>query len=83
VFPAVMALSAGYGNRMLLAFPKNTSAGSIRARLNRYEGDEGIKRLAKRAEAQVADFEVPAGTTVFTDDFAPVEEMTRRMLNRN
>jgi predicted membrane-bound spermidine synthase len=35
VFPAVMALSAGYGNRMLLAFPKNTSAGSIRARLNR------------------------------------------------
>ena len=83
VFPAVMVLSAGYGNRVLLAFPKHASAASIRARLSRYEGDEAIKRLARRAEAQVADFEVPAGTTVFTDDFAPVEEMTRRMLNRN
>jgi hypothetical protein len=25
--------------------------------------------------------DVPPGTTVFTDDFSPVEEMTRRMLN--
>jgi len=42
-----------------------------------------FKRLARRAAAQVAEFQVPAGTIVFTDDFGPVEEMTRRMLNRN
>ena len=83
VFPTVVALSVGYGNRMLLAFGKETSEASIRARLNRYEGDEAIKRLARRAAAQVAEFQVPAGTTVFIDDFAPVEEMTWRMLNRH
>jgi len=83
VFPAVVVLSAGYGNRMLLAFAKETAEDSIRARLNRYEGDAAIKRIARQAEAQTAEFQVPEGTTVFTDDFAPVEEMTRRMLNRN
>jgi hypothetical protein len=83
VFPAVVVLSVGYGNRMLLAFTKQTAEASIRARLGQFEGNEAIKRLARRAEAQIVECEVPAGTTVFTDDFAPVEEMTRRLLNRN
>jgi spermidine synthase len=83
VFPAVVVLSLGNGNRMLLAFPKETSEASIRVRFNKFEGNDAIKRLVKRAEGQIAELEVPAGTTVFTDDFAPVEEMTRRMLNRN
>jgi spermidine synthase len=83
VFPAVVVLSVGYGNRMLLAFTKQTATASIRARLSTFEGDEAVKRLARWAEAQVTEFEVPAGATVFTDDFAPVEEMTRRMLNSN
>jgi len=56
---------------------------SIRARFNRFEGNEGINSLAIRPEAQIAEFEVPAGTAAFTYDFAPLEEMTRRMLNRN
>jgi spermidine synthase len=83
VFPTVVVLSVGNGNRMLLAFPKETSEAPIRARFSKFEGDEAIKRLARRAEAQITEIEVPAGTTVFTDDFAPVEEITRRMLNRN
>jgi spermidine synthase len=83
VFPVVVVLSVGNGNRMLLAFAKDTSEASIRARFHRFEGDEAVERLARRAAGQIAKFEVPAGTTVFTDDFAPVEEMTRRMLNRN
>lgn len=83
VFPTVVVLSVGNGNRMLLAFAKETSEASIRARLNNFEGDGGIKHLARRAEAQIAEFQMPAGTTVFTDDFAPVEEITRRMLNGN
>ena len=83
VFPSVVVLSVGYGNRMLLAFPKETSEASIRARLGSFEGNQAIERLARRAGTEIADFNVPAGTAVFTDDFAPVEEITRRMLNGN
>jgi spermidine synthase len=80
VFPSVVVLSAGYGNRMLLAFPQETSAASIRARLATFAGDQAIKRLLKHAETRITEPDVPAGTVVFTDDFAPVEEITRRML---
>jgi len=81
VFPTVVVLSVGNGNRMLLAFPKEESEAWIRARLAKFGGNEVIKRLARRAEAQIVESEVPAGTIVFTDDFAPVEEITRRMLS--
>ena len=83
VFPTVVVLSVGHGNRMLLAFPKETSEASMRARLNRFEGDKAIQRLARQAEPQIAELKLPAGATVFTDDLAPVEEITRRMLNKN
>ncbi len=83
VFPTVVILSVGYGNRMLLAFPRETSEASVRARLSRFGGDETIQRLARRAETQITEFELPAGTTAFTDDLAPVEEITRRMLGGN
>ncbi len=55
----------------------------MRARLSRFGGDETIQRLARRAETQITAFELPAGTTAFTDDLAPVEEITRRMLGGN
>ena len=81
VFPSVVVLSVGYGNRMLLAFPKETSEASVRARLRSFEGSHAIERLARRAaEMQIARVSVPAGTAVFTDDFAPIEGITRRML---
>ena len=76
-------LTVGNGNRMLLAFSKQTDTASIRARLRSFDGDAMVKRLARRSAAQVADFEVPAGAVVFTDDFSPVEEITRRMLNED
>ena len=81
VFPSVLVLSVGFGNRMLLAFPKETSKASVRSQLEKFEGNPAVKRLARLAEMQISEFTVPAGTTVFTDDFAPVEEITRRMLN--
>jgi spermidine synthase len=81
VFPSVVVLSAGYGNRMLLAFASETPQDSIRGRLEEFDGDAPVKRLAKIAAAQIADFQIPPGAGVFTDDFAPVEEITRRMLS--
>jgi spermidine synthase len=83
VFPSVMVLSVGSHNRMLLAFCEESSEASVRARLESFRGDQTIQRLAKRAESQVTALQVPDGTVVFTDDFAPVEEMTRRMLKRD
>ncbi|MGO9127966.1 MAG: fused MFS/spermidine synthase [Terriglobales bacterium] len=81
VYPTVIVLAVGSGNRMLLVFSKQTDAALVRARLESFEGNATVKRLARRAATQAAEFEVPAGTAVFTDDFAPVEEITRRMLN--
>ena len=81
IYPTVVVLSVGSGNRMLLAFSRQTEVDSIRSRLRTYEGNPVVKRLAQRAAAQVADFQVPAGAAIFTDDFSPVEEITRRMLN--
>lgn len=81
VFPTAVVLSGGYGNRMFLAFAKGTSDASIRARLSKLTGTEAIKRLAGRAAAQIVNYDVASDTPVFTDDLAPVEEITRRMLN--
>lgn len=83
VFPSVVVLPSGYGNRMLVAFARTTSIASIRASLAAFEGDSSLERLARRAEAKLADFPVPAGTPVFVDDLAPVEEMTERMLHES
>jgi len=80
VFPSVEVLSVGHGNRMLLAFAQQTSASEIRARLGSFRGRVAIRDLARRAASQIADFGVAEGTAVFTDDWAPVEEITRRML---
>ena len=83
VFPSVLVLPVDNGNFMLLAFPQETTAASIHERLENFQGDPAAKRLARRAETLINDLKVPAGTSVFTDDHAPVEEITRRMLNTN
>jgi spermidine synthase len=81
VFPTVMALSVGHGNRMLLAFSKDTSEDAIRERLQNVRETEAIEGLAEHASTHIVDYNIPPETTAFTDDFAPVEEITRRMLN--
>ncbi len=83
VFPAVVALSVGYGNHMLLAFSRETSEAAVRARFAAFAGDQTIQRLARQAEGQIDDAPLPAGARVFTDDLAPVEEITRRALAGN
>ncbi|HVH73980.1 MAG TPA: fused MFS/spermidine synthase [Stellaceae bacterium] len=81
VFPSVAVLSSGHGSWMLLAFATATPRSAIRARLQDFADNQVVDRLARRAATQLTDVYVPPGTVVFTDDFAPVEEMTRRMLN--
>jgi len=81
VFPSVAVLSVGYGNSILLGFAKQTSSGEIYERLEGFEGDAAIMRVARRAASQLIEFNVPVGTMAFTDDRAPVEPMTWRMLN--
>ena len=83
VFPSVEVLLVGRGNFMLLAFVRDTSAASIRARLQSFQGKSTIEGLARQAGSQITELNVPAGTIVFTDDFAPVEEITRCTLKGN
>jgi hypothetical protein len=76
VFPSVAVLPVGKRNCMLLGFSKETSITDIRGRLDSFAGSRVIQRMARMAELNV-----PPKTTVFTDDFSPIERMTKRMLS--
>ncbi len=81
VFPSLLVLSTSHGNHLVLAFTREgRTAASVRAQLERLKHRKDIEQLAHKAAASVADLVPPHETTVFTDDYAPVEEMTRRML---
>jgi spermidine synthase len=79
-FPSVMVVRREDGSNIVLAFPQERSAASVRAKLQAVEGPEQLRRIAQYAAQNVMDVVPPPGTPVFTDDWAPVEEMTRRML---
>jgi hypothetical protein len=83
VFPSLVVLSRPDGNHILFAFARQRSAAWVRAQLERAPGSEPVRKLAHKAASAVADLEPPAGTPAFTDDHAPVEEMTRRMLQKS
>ena len=80
VFPSVVVLSRGRGNHMVYAFAKERSAAEVRATLTRRDGTDPVSVLAQTAVPKITDLDPPLGIPVFTDDWAPVEEMTRRML---
>jgi spermidine synthase len=83
VFPSVAVVSRADKNHIVFAFPQARSVTSVRARLEAVQGGGQVKELAQRAAASIIDLVPPAGTVVLTDDHAPVEEMTRRMLLRS
>ena len=72
VFPSVMVKSSFRGNHMLFAFTRSRSVESVRGQL------EGPPILG--ATIGITELKPPVSTRTFTDDLAPVEEMTRRML---
>jgi len=81
VFPSVMVRSRETdGNHVVFAFPVARAAGAVRAELSLVESAEGVTELARAVAADIVELVPPPGTPVFTDDHAPVEAMTRRML---
>jgi spermidine synthase len=80
VFPSVERLSVRGGSHILFAFGKKRALAETVARLKKGAGAEWVQELAQKAAAEMVEFEPRAGSVVFTDDKAPIEEMTRRML---
>jgi hypothetical protein len=73
VFPSVMVESRG-ANYMLFAFTRRQSPDHIRQRLT-----ERVVAPPLR-DARISEIVPPPAVKAFTDNLAPVEEMTRRML---
>jgi len=80
-FPSIFVISRSDGNHVVLAFPREMSVAEIRRRLAQVDGDPALQAIAAQAADNVRELNPPAGTLVFTDDHAPVEEITRRMLH--
>jgi predicted membrane-bound spermidine synthase len=80
VFPSVLVRSRFGGNHMVFAFPYLCSLNSVRKQLSEVVVAGDLRDLADRAAAVMVDPAVPSDTPVFTDDLAPVEKVTRRML---
>jgi len=74
VFPSAMAGRADAGNFMLFAFTRVPSAQRLSFESPVLGSNASLRKLRIR-EMPVAD-----DAPVFTDDLAPIEEMTRRML---
>ncbi len=74
VFPSVMVGQTDAGNFMLFAFTRVPSAERLRNRPAALRSNAGVRDM------QVREIAPADAATVFTDDVAPVEEMTRRML---
>jgi spermidine synthase len=72
VFPAVLTARYGTFNSVLLGFKDPADAAQARARLATATGDTAV---AARILSPLLT-EVPAGGEVFTDDHAPVENLT-------
>ncbi|HEV3199748.1 MAG TPA: fused MFS/spermidine synthase [Bryobacteraceae bacterium] len=80
-YPSVMVLPAGFaGNRIVLAFAREETLASVRQRLAAMEGTDMWHVLARKSAGEIEEPAVRADATVFTDDRAPIEAMTRRML---
>jgi hypothetical protein len=67
---------------MVLAFTRPQTLDSVRARLRAIEGNNPWQALARKSAAEITEPSVQPGAIVLTDDRAPVEEMTRRMLSK-
>lgn len=82
VFPSVMILPAGFsGNSMVFAFTRAHSLTSIRERLAAMEGEGAGQALARKAARDMTEPVARPDALILSDDRAPIEEMTRRMLS--
>ena len=75
VFPSLMVRSDIHGNHILFAFTGPRSLESVRMALK-----QAHTGLSETAAEVIADLTPPPGTHAFTDDLAPIEEMTRGIM---
>jgi spermidine synthase len=80
VFPTVACYERGHGTFVVFAFAARRPLEEVRALLSSGNVAPEFAASAARAAASLREPVVPPNTMVFTDDRAPTEEMTRRML---
>jgi spermidine synthase len=81
IFPTVAVVTVGRGNFMVMAFTEGQSIETIRARMLGAAAGGPAWSIASAAAMSIHEDEISqAGAIVFSDDHAPIEEMTRRML---
>lgn len=80
VFPSLERLSRPDGNQILFAFAEKHALADTVARLKEGAGPGWAQDREQMAAGEIVEFEPRAGAVIFTDDRAPIEEMTRRML---
>ncbi len=80
IFPSVLVKPRLDGNHVILAFPRRRSADSIRRKLQAVEGPEPLEQLAHAASLAIRELALPEPISPFTDDLAPVERITWRVL---
>ncbi|MFK7987197.1 MAG: fused MFS/spermidine synthase [Sandaracinaceae bacterium] len=78
VFPSVYVVPGGRRNHIVLAFGEPTEAPVIEARLRAGHPDPQVEGLGLKAAEELRP--LTESGPVLTDDHAPVEELTRRML---
>lgn len=77
VFSRVLVIASLRGNYMIFAFTEPRSLAALRRQLE--AANLGISHRAAHSLFELAP---PASVRAFTDDQAPIEELTRRMLQR-
>lgn len=79
-FPTLLVLDRPGGNHTVFAFPRKLSLSAARRTLVEGEQRERkVRTMAERATRALRVLDPPEGAEAFTDDRAPVEELTRRM----
>jgi spermidine synthase len=84
VFPSVYVIDepdqgSPLGNSLVIATGRPTSLDDLRANLARFE-QPMLAEVARRAAPQARVPVPPAGTPIFTDDRAPVEQVVHRLI---
>jgi hypothetical protein len=83
VFPSLERLSRPDGNHIVFAFAEKRALEETIAQLKNGAGPEWVRELSKKSAQEMAEFEPQPGAVVFTDDKAPIEQMTRKMLSES
>jgi spermidine synthase len=80
VFETLAVILDDGGSQVVFAFPRQRSLESIRSALEAAESHPDIKAMAQYATETIRLLDPPADALVMTDDHAPIESMTRRMI---